>query len=237
MKTWPLEIRVGVCLLALAACISNVWAAPHHESFAVVNPAPGYRALAFALPAVGTYRRPKIGPAKDGLVLDSSGRQTSLHELMKGKITLLSFMYTSCGDVNGCPLASHVLNKVMQRLLKDSRLSAQVQLLSLSFDRLNDTPDALRAYAARFQAEEAKNWRFLTPPNDVELQKILKDYNQVVIRDMDEEGRPIGSMSHLLRVYLIDGNQNLREIYSVSFLHPDILIADILTVLESDPSN
>jgi cytochrome oxidase Cu insertion factor (SCO1/SenC/PrrC family) len=237
VKTLFLKIRVGFCLLALAACVSNVWSAPHHESFAAVTTAPGYRVLEFALPAVGTYRRPKIGPAKDGLVVDSSGTQTSLHELMKGKVTLLSFMYTSCGDVNGCPLASHVLNKVMQRLLKDQRLSLEVQLLSLSFDRLNDNPDALRAYAGRFQAEEAKNWHFLTPTNDFELQKILKDYNQVVIRDMDEEGRPIGSMSHLLRVYLIDDSQNLREIYSVSFLHPDILIADILTVLESDPSN
>jgi cytochrome c peroxidase len=35
----------------------------------------------------------------------------------------------------------------------------------------------------------------------------------------------------LLRVYLIDEQQNLREVYSVSFLHADILVQDMLTVM------
>jgi cytochrome c peroxidase len=69
----------------------------------------------------------------------------------------LSFMYASYTDVNGCPLASYVLNRVMQRLAKDPRLSDRVQLLSLSFDRLNDTPKVMRKYAARFEAEQARN--------------------------------------------------------------------------------
>ena len=63
------------------------------------------------------------------------------------------------------------------------------------------------------------------------LIKILKSYNQFVIQDVDSNGKPVGSLSHLLRVYLIDEQQNLREVYSVSFLHPDILVQDILTIL------
>ena len=39
-------------------------------------------------------------------------------------------------------------------------------------------------------------------------------------------------MSHILRVFLIDRQKNIRNIYSPSFLHPDILLADIRTVLE-----
>jgi hypothetical protein len=30
---------------------------------------------------------------------------------------------------------------------------------------------------------------------------------------------------------LIDAQQNIREVYSVSFLHPDILVQDMLTIL------
>ncbi|MGB5624959.1 MAG: hypothetical protein WBM61_04440, partial [Woeseiaceae bacterium] len=60
------------------------------------------------------------------------------------------------------------------------------------------------------------------------------DYDQAVIRDIGPDGEPIGTMSHILRVFLIDANKNIRNIYSPSFLHPDILLADILTVAAND---
>jgi cytochrome c peroxidase len=231
--------------LVWLGCVLTVpaWAAPHHSSemqtpavaHHKVAPdaplAPGYRPLGFELPTVGSYARPIIGQASDGVVIDSRGQQTTLKALMADKVTLLSFMYASCSDVNGCPLASYVLNRVMQRLAKDPRLNERVQLLSLSFDRFNDTPEVLRKYAARFEAELAQNWRFLTTPSDAELETILKNYNQFIIQDIDNKGNPVGSLSHLLRVYLIDEEQNLREVYSVSFLHPDILVQDMLTIL------
>ena len=45
-------------------------------------------------------------------------------------------------------------------------------------------------------------------------------------------------MSHLLRVYLIDQNRWIRNIYSVSFLHADTLANDIRTlILESSRDN
>jgi cytochrome c peroxidase len=37
-------------------------------------------------------------------------------------------------------------------------------------------------------------------------------------------------MSHILRVYLIDADKRIRNIYSPSYLHPDMLYADIRTV-------
>jgi cytochrome c peroxidase len=193
--------------------------------------APGYRPLAFELPAVGSYERPVIGQAADAKVIDSQGRATSLHALMRDKVTLLSFMYTSCSDVNGCPLASYVLHRVMQRLAADERLQNRVQLLSLSFDRANDSPEVLARYGARFNEQQTDRWRFLTTPDDQTLEQVLKDYNQFIIQGIDSEGNVLGSISHLLRVYLIDEERSLREVYSVSFLHADILVQDMLTVM------
>ena len=60
---------------------------------------------------------------------------------------------------------------------------------------------------------------------------IRDSYNQFVIQDVNAQGEPIGSFSHLLRVYLIDEEQFIREVYSVSFLHPDIILADVQTIL------
>ena len=223
--------------LCFYSCMSigTVLAAPDHQSHQAMASmplqAPGYRPLAFELPAVGSYERPVIGQAADAKVIDSQGRATSLHALMRDKVTLLSFMYTSCSDVNGCPLASYVLHRVMQRLAADERLQNRVQLLSLSFDRANDSPEVLARYGARFNEQQADRWRFLTTPDDKTLDQILKDYNQFIIQDIDSEGNILGSISHLLRVYLIDEQQNLREVYSVSFLHADILVQDMLTVM------
>ena len=41
-------------------------------------------------------------------------------------------------------------------------------------------------------------------------------------------------MSHVLCVYLIDADKRVRNIYSPSYLHPDLLYADIRSVLESE---
>ena len=211
-------------------CIKAYGAAPHHMSAPAVPLAPGYGPLGYDLPPAGSYERPPLGPASDGPVIDSKGQSTSLHQLMDERITLLSFIYTSCSDVNGCPLASFVLNRVFKRIANDPRLVDKVQLLSLSFDRMNDTPAVLSNYANRFEAKNQPNWRFLTTPSEPALRKILSNYNQFIIEDTNEQGEKIGSISHLLRVYLIDSDRQIREIYSVSFLHPDILIQDILTI-------
>ncbi len=206
-------------------------AAPHHETPQNQILAPGYAELTFAAPEAGTYVLPPLWTAKDGAVLDTEGKQRRLHEFMTGKFTLLSFIYTSCSDVNGCPLASYVLNKVQERVAGDDALKDYVQLLSISFDRMNDSPAHLKTYGAKFSREAAPDWQFLTTASDADLDEILTGYDQFIIEDVDEAGQKVGTLSHVLRVYLIDHEQVIRNIYSVSFLHPDIIINDIKTIV------
>jgi len=40
-------------------------------------------------------------------------------------------------------------------------------------------------------------------------------------------------VSHLLRVYLIDRNRRIRNIYSQSFLHAGVVLAHLRTLLMS----
>ncbi len=188
--------------------------------------APGYSSLAFTAPAPGTYALPPLGRAADGKLLDTNGRSVTLHEIFDGKIVVLSFIYTSCPDVNGCPLASFVLRQLQERLGSESD---GVRLVSVSFDPANDTPKVMREYAARF-TEQPTNWRFLTAANDTALAPILEHYDQSVIRQRDADGNLTNTMSHILRVYLVDGEGRIRNIYSPAFLHSDLLLADIRTV-------
>jgi cytochrome c peroxidase len=196
--------------------------------------APGYGDLQFALPAPGSYALPPLGEAANGKVLDSAGKAVELYDLMGDKLVLLSFVYSTCSDVNGCPLATSVLHKIKQRLADEKAIAARLRLITLSFNPEHDTPEAMAAYGREFQAPGVE-WHFLTTRSEADLQPILDGYKHSVQKVYDAEGKSTGTFSHVLRVYLIDTDKRIRNIYSVSFLHPDTLINDIKTLLSGGP--
>jgi cytochrome c peroxidase len=196
-------------------------------------PAPGYRPLGFEVPEPGSYTLPALGEAADGVLLDSHGNRQSLHELFRDRIIILSFIYTSCGDVNGCPLATHVLGRVQQRIAREEGLAQVVRLISISFDPAHDTPAVMQKYRESF-AKPGVDWRFLTAESEAQLAPLLEAYGQSLRKDYDAQGNVTGSFSHILRVFLIDRAARIRNIYSVSFLHADTLLSDIETVLLSE---
>jgi cytochrome c peroxidase len=195
--------------------------------------APGYKELPFELPAPGSYALPPLGQAAAGQVLDSDGKALNLHQLYGDKLVLLSFIYATCSDVNGCPLATAVLRKVQQRLAKEPELARQLRLITLSFNPEHDTPEMMAKYGKSF-GEEVE-WRFLTTASERDIQPILAAYDQSARKDYDADGRFTGTFSHILRVYLIDRERCIRNIYTVSFLHPETLVNDIRTLLLEQP--
>lgn len=204
---------------------NNLYAKP-----AQVELAPGYSPLSFEIPKAGSYALPVIGSAADGEVLTTADQTRQLFELMGDKITLLSFIYSTCSDVNGCPLATMVFQKINRRLQQETELAGKLRLLTLSFNPEHDTPEAMRHYAASFKNDKV-DWQFLTTRSEQKLQPILDQYQQAVQKIYDEQGNSTGTFSHILRVYLIDHDKQIRNIYSVSFLHADTLINDVKTLL------
>jgi cytochrome c peroxidase len=221
---------------ALLAVMLSAQAAHQHAPAVAAQPlAPGYSTLPFAPPEPGSYELPSLGGAADGRVMESSGKRTRLHALYGDKLVVLSFIFTSCSDVNGCPLASFVLSQVQQRVLADPALRENVRLVSLSFDPERDTPAALEGYASSFR-REGFDWRFLGCESQDDLARILDAYDQAVIRDYDSGGRYLGMMSHMLRVFVIDQNRSIRNIYSPAYLHADLVLADLRTLAKEPAS-
>jgi len=221
-------LRDGLFLLvwawsALALCT------PHNHKPAVVL-APGYSPLAFSPPAPGSYVLPSMGDAADGNVIDSRGNTTRLFEFLGEKPTILSFIFTTCDDVNGCPLATYVMRGVHDALQSDPKTANKVRLVSFSFDPLFDTPEVIAAYGAQFRDADA-DWQFLTTEGPESLDPILRAYDQWVIRDYDKNGEYRGTMSHILRVFLIDKERRIRNIYSTSFLHADTVVNDVRSLI------
>lgn len=192
--------------------------------------APGYAPLSFVAPKPGTYALPAMGNAANGAVIDSNGNSAQLHDFLGGKPTVLSFIFTTCNDVNGCPLATYVMRSVQDALQADPVTANRARLVSFSFDPLFDTPEVIDAYGSQFRAGDF-DWQFLTTEGATTLDPILNAYGQWVIRDYDENGEYMGTMSHILRVFLIDESRQIRNIYSTSFLHADTVANDVRSLL------
>ena len=169
-------------------------------------------------------------------MLDESGRARQLYELYDDRIVLLSFVYSSCLDVNACPLATAVMHKVRARLASEPALARQTRLVTLSFDPERDTPEVMRAYGTRDHGD-AVEWSSLTTASKTQLDPILKAYDQSIQLEYDEEGRATGQLSHILRVFLIDRQKQIRNVYSTSFLHADIVWNDIRTLFLEREAN
>jgi cytochrome c peroxidase len=196
--------------------------------------APGWSALEYEPPTAGTYALPPLGNAPDGDVLDHQNHPYRLHQLLADKIVLLSFVYNSCNDVNGCPLATRVMHQVKTAMQEDPALAENLRLISLSFDPARDTPDAIRHHSTQFR-QGTGDWRFLTTESQAKLDPILQGYNQVVQPEINPQGEALGTFSHLLRVFLIDKQKRLRNIYSAAFLHADVVLTDVRTLLLEQP--
>jgi len=192
--------------------------------------APGWGKLSFDAPTPGTYQLPALESASGGQVLDTSGAAQDLDSYLGDKLTLLSFIYRTCDDVNGCPLSTTVLYTVAKRIAEEPALQGQLRLLTLSFDPQGDTPQAMAEYEESILGEAELDWNFLTTKSESELKPILSAYQQSVVKDKTSEGGK-GKFSHILRVFLIDTEKQIRNIYSLSFLHPDILVNDVKTLI------
>jgi protein SCO1/2 len=77
-------------------------------------------------------------------------------DLIKDKVVVINFIYTSCQDA--CPLETARLAHV-QRLLGD-RVGRDIFLYSITIDPDHDTPAVLEQYRAQFQI--GAGWTFLT---------------------------------------------------------------------------
>jgi len=86
---------------------------------------------------------------------------------------------------------------------------------------------------------DAQHVRFSRRLGELEIH-VLKEYVKpehpelYVLSNIVENGKPLGTISHILRVYLIDKGKHIRNIYSSSFLHADTVTSDIRTVLRED---
>jgi protein SCO1/2 len=139
-------------------------------------------------------------------------------DLLKGKIVLINFIYTECGDI--CPGMTQNLADV-QKLLGD-RVGRDVFMYSLTLQPEADTPERLKAYAETFDVKPG--WLFLTgAPADIEtLRRRLGFVDSDPVQDADLD-QHIG----IVRI----GNEPLnRWVMAPALLRPEAFIQNLRLV-------
>jgi cytochrome oxidase Cu insertion factor (SCO1/SenC/PrrC family) len=182
-------------------------------------------------PVAGSYSLPVIKPAPDGALVDSHSKTLNLRELTHGRITVLSFIYTRCAAPKACPYASGVLIQLHTLSMDDRVLAKNMRLVSLSFDPDYDTPQRLATYSEGMREQNGGcEWHFATAKSRAELDSILNSYDQAVDKRSNPND-PQGPLYHILRVFLIDREGRIRNIYSSATLDPRLVLADVRTLL------
>lgn len=76
---------------------------------------------------------------------NQSGKPVSLEDY-RGKVLLMTFIYTRCPFTTFCPRLTHEFAQINNDLKSNTSLYDNTRLLSVSFDPAYDTPKVLRAY-------------------------------------------------------------------------------------------
>jgi protein SCO1/2 len=85
-------------------------------------------------------------------------------DVIKGKIVLISFIYTNCPDL--CPLTTARLTQVEDKL--GDMVGRDIFFISMTVDPERDTPEKLKEFATAFGV--GPGWLFLTgKPEDIRL--------------------------------------------------------------------
>jgi protein SCO1/2 len=186
--------------------------------------------MEFVPPPPGSYTLQNIQRVSDAALLDSTGRIVQLAAVTQTKITLLTFFYTYCVDPLGCPFAHTTLAALRDRVRGDRALAARVRFVSVSLDPTHDTPAAIAGYGKEFNVDPRFEWRFLTARRVPELLPVLDDFGQDVSVDMDDNGRATRTLHHMLKMFLVDAHGEIREIYTLAFIQPQVIFNDIKTL-------
>jgi protein SCO1/2 len=182
--------------------------------------------LALWIAAAGPPRSPlaDIGPAPATVLMDTAGKRFDLASL-RGKVVLVSFIYTQCNGV--CPATTQSLSAIQKRLKEAKLWGDSVAFASITLDPKHDTTAILARYADQFGADP-ENWHFLTgaPP---QVASVIAAWGMWVKTD------PSGVLDHSSRIFLLDPLGRQREIYNLEFLQAESVLHDVKLLLAERP--
>lgn len=154
-----LAVPLSLLLLAAAAPVRPAAAQTGHEHH---HPP--------AAPSAPTGQEPQRADGlkiPDVALVDQDGRAVRFPDLLQGHVVAVNFVFTTCTTI--CPPMGANFAKLRQLL--GERAGREVELISVSVDPGNDTPERLKAWAGKFGS--GPGWTLLTGQPD-QVTRLLK---------------------------------------------------------------
>ena len=143
------------------------------------------------------YQLPKLGSIPSFEFTDSDGNLIS-QEVLSGKIWVVDFIFTTC--TMACPVMTGNMNLIHKAFKNNDK----VRIVSISVYPEYDTPEILKEYASRYNAN-TNRWHFLTGP---------EENVKLVIKNGFKMGDYEDIIFHSEKFALVDQNGNISGYYN-----------------------
>jgi protein SCO1/2 len=142
----------------------------------------------------------------DFTLVNQDGKRIHLKDY-RGKVALLTFIYTRCPLPDYCPLMTDNFAEIHKAIKEDAASFPATRLLSISVDPDFDKPKVLRQYglAHAGEARAFEQWEFAVGTAD-EVKKIATYFGLQYWKDGDQ-------IVHSLRTALINQDGKLVKLY------------------------
>ena len=167
-------------------------------------------------------RLPQIGPAPEFTLTNQDGQRFALQDV-RGKVVVVTFIFTSCSD--SCPMLTAKLVGIQKRLGPDEPM---VFFAAVTVDPLNDTPAVLKKYA-QAHSVDLKGFAFLTGSLQ-EIEDLTHRY--AIYRKTISDG----GMDHSFLTSIIDRDGTLRVQYLGVRFESKEFLADLKLLLNEKAS-
>jgi protein SCO1/2 len=138
----------------------------------------------------------------------------------RGRILLLTFIYTRCPLPDFCPLTSRNFSEVYRGVKSFERTGDMPHLLTVSFDTEYDTPSVLREYARRYMnPPDYGTWEFATGSPE-EIRKITGYFGLYYQKES-------GQITHSLVTALIGADGKVKQLYQGNRWTPGQVLAEL----------
>jgi len=194
--------KINALVFALAVC-------------AALLPGAGLAHIPIPPKAPTQIGRRVVNTAVTDFRLTDQGGKAFQFASTRGKLVLVTFVFTSCPDV--CPLFTANFASI-QRMLDEKNIKDYL-LLSITTDPERDTAAVLKDYGGRFKAR-FEHWFFLTGTR-AELGKVWRIFGVNVIKTES------GQVQHTSFTTLIDGQGKRRVDYYGDKWHDKEILKDI----------
>jgi len=159
--------------------------------------------------------------------LNQNARTIAIDQF-RGKVLLVTFIYTRCPLPDFCIRMSHNFATIEHELAANPQLNNKTHLLSVSFDPAYDTPKVLRSYGGSYigghAGETFSHWDFAAPPPS-ELDTVEQFFDVGVSPGSDN------TLTHSLSTVIIAPNGKIFRFYPNNDWSPSSVVEDVKQAL------